>query len=272
MFTMRRSTLLFVAALLTAGLVSGSAQAADASVLERIVQSGEIRVGLSGDQPPYNAKGRDGQLMGLEVDLANLLAGALRVEARFVTRPFPQLLDALAAGEVDVVMSGMAITAPRSIKATFVGPYMLSGKSILTNSKALAAAQEAGEINRAGLKLAALANSTSEEFVKKVLPEATLITVADYTTAVDKVLADEVDALVADMPICVITVMRYPGKGLATLNQPLTIEPVGIAVPAGATQLQSLLDNYLDAFEGTGLLEAIRAKWLEDDSWLAALP
>jgi len=97
MFTMRRSTLLFVAVLLTAGLVSGGAQPADASVLERIVQSGELKVGLSGDQPPYNARSRDGQLMGLEVDLANLLAGALRVEAKFVTRPFPQLLDALEA-------------------------------------------------------------------------------------------------------------------------------------------------------------------------------
>ena len=149
---------------------------------------------------------------------------------------------------------------------------MLSGKSILTNSQALAAAREAGEINRADLKLAALANSTSEQFVRKMLPEATLVPVEDYTTAVNKVLADEVDALVADMPICVITVMRYPGKGLATLTQPLTIEPVGIAVPANDAQLQSLLDNFLDAFEATGLLEAVRAKWLEDDSWLAALP
>ena len=95
MFTMRRSILLFVAVLLTAGLVSGSAQAADAPVLERIVQSGKMRVGLSGDQPPFNAKDRDGQLIGLEVDLANVLAGALRVEAEFVEKPFPQLLDAL---------------------------------------------------------------------------------------------------------------------------------------------------------------------------------
>jgi len=272
MISMKRSVLLFVAVLLTAGLVSGTAQAADAPVLERIVESGELKVGLSGDQPPYNAKGRDGQLMGLEIDLANLLAGALRVEARFVTRPFPQLLEALEAGEVDVVMSGMAITAPRSLKASFAGPYMLSGKSILTNSKALAAAKEADQINRADLKLAALANSTSEAFIKKAAPEATFVPVSDYATAVNKVLADEVDALVADMPICVITAMRHPGKGLATLTQPLTIEPVGIATPAGDPQLHNVVDNYLDAFEATGVLEAIRAKWLEDDAWLAALP
>lgn len=272
MFTMKRSVLLFVAVLLTAGLVSGSAQAADAPVLERIVQSGKMRVGLSGDQPPFNAKDRDGQLIGLEVDLANVLAGALRVEAEFVQKPFPQLLAALEAGEVDMVMSGMSITAPRSLKATFVGPYMLSGKSILTNSKSLAAVQSAGEINKENLKLATLGNSTSEEFVKTVLPEATLVTFDDYTTAVSKVLSDEVDALVADMPICVITAMRHPGKDLLTLASPLTIEPIGVALPAGDAQLRSLVANYMVAFEATGLLEGIRKKWLEDDSWLAALP
>ncbi len=272
MFTMKRSVLLFVAVLLTAGFVSGSAQAADAPVLERIVQSGELRVGLSGDQPPFNARDRDGHLIGLEVDLANLLAGALRVEAKFVTKPFPELLDALSAGEVDMVMSGMAITARRSLKATFVGPYMLSGKSILTKSTTLAAIGSAGEINRANLKLAALANSTSEEFVQTVLPEATLVTTPDYTTAVNMLLNDEVDALVADMPICVITVMRHPGKDLATLKEPLTIEPIGIALPPGDPQLRSLVDSYLVAFEGTGLLEQLRKKWLEDSSWLAALP
>jgi polar amino acid transport system substrate-binding protein len=268
----KRSVSFLAVALLALGLAAGPVQAADAPVLERIVQSGTLRVGLSGDQPPYNAKDKDGELMGLEVDLAELLALSLRADVDFVTRPFPQLLDALAAGEVDVVMSGMAITPSRSLKATFVGPYMLSGKSILTNSKTLASIEEAGEINRSNLKLAALANSTSAEFIELALPEATLVEVSDYATAVEKVLADEVDALVADMPICVISVMRHPGKGLATLTEPLTVEPVGVAVSADDPQLQSLLDTYLDAYEATGILPALRAKWLEDDSWLVRLP
>ena len=54
------------------------------------------------------------------------------------------------------------ITAERSVDVTFVGPYLLTGNSILTNSKTLAAIKKAGEINRANLKLAALGNSTSE--------------------------------------------------------------------------------------------------------------
>jgi polar amino acid transport system substrate-binding protein len=229
-------------------------------------------VGLSGNQPPYNAKSRGGELMGLEVDLAKLLGGALGVEVKFVTKPFPELLPALKASEVDVVMSGMSITAERSLDVAFVGPYLLSGKSILTNSKALAAAKEAGEINRANLKLAALANSTSQRFIEMVFPEAQLVTTQDYDSAVNMVINDEVDALVADMPICLLSVMRFPGKGLATLNKPLNIEPVGIALPAGDQQLRNVLENFMRAFEGTGILEQLRKKWLEDGSWIAALP
>lgn len=182
----------------------------EVGVLERIVKSGE--------------------LIGLDVDLAKMLAGAFGVEAKFVTKPFPQLLAALKASEVDIVVSGMAITAERSIDVTFVGPYLLTGNSILTNSRTLAAIENAGEINRANIKLAALANSTSQRFVERALPEAKLITTQDYDTAVNMVLNDEVDALVADMSVCLLSMLRFPGKGLATLNQPLALEPAGIAM------------------------------------------
>jgi len=269
---MARSRLLvvLVTALVTVGVSLNAA--AQAPVLEQILKNGEIRVGMTGTQPPYNAADRSGQLIGLEVDLARMLASALGVNVRFVTRPFAQLMPALESGEVDVVMSGMAITAERSVTASFVGPYLFSGKSILTNSRALAAAQEAGAFNHANLKLVALENSTSQRFVEKVLPEAQLTTTKDYDTAVNMVIDDEVDAMVADMPICVLAVMRYPDKGLATLNEPLNLEPVGLAVSPKDPQLHGLLESYVKAYEATGQLDALRKKWLEDSSWIASLP
>jgi polar amino acid transport system substrate-binding protein len=270
MLKKRFSVIVLVAALVTSGVATGFA--ADAPVLERVVENGELRVGLSGSQPPLNATNRAGELMGLEVDLAKLLGNALGVKTAFVKKPFPELLSTLRAGEVDIVLSGMAITAERSIDAAFVGPYMISGKSILTNSKTLAAAQEAGDINRSNLKLAALANSTSEEFVKLALPEAQFVPTQDYDSAVQMVLDDEVDALVADMTICILTMLRFPDKGLATLTEPLSIEPVGIALSAGDPQFRNLLENYIRAFEGLGIMDELRKKWLEDDSWIAALP
>lgn len=250
----------------------GGATAQNAPVLDRVLQNGELRVGMSGNQPPFNVMSRGGSLIGIEVDLATVLAAAIGVELNIVTKPFGELLPALSAGEVDVVMSGMAITAERSREFAFVGPTMFSGKSILTKSQTLAAVTEAGEINRANVRLAALEGSTSQAFVENFLPEAQLITVADYDEAVEMLRSDEIDALVADMPICLLSLLRYPNEGLATLTQPFTVEPIGIAVPAGDPQFLNLLENYVEALEGAGLMELLRKKWLEDGSWIVALP
>lgn len=267
----RNIRVLLAVALLILGL-AGSLAAAEAPVLKRILESGALRVGLSGNQPPMNAKSRTGEIIGLEAELAMMLAGAFGVEPKFVQKPFPELLGALKQGEVDIVMSSMAITAERSLDVSFVGPYMISGKSLLTNSRALADADAAGDINRADVKLAALANSTSERFIKLNVPRATFVSVQDYDAGVQMVLKDEVDALVADMPICLLSLLRFPDQGLATLEQPLNVEPIGIALSPDDGQFKELLQNYLSAFEGTGLMDRLRQKWLEDDSWIAALP
>ena len=246
--------------------------AQDAPVLDRVTQSGTLRVGMSGNQPPFNFRDRSGTMAGMEVELAALLAQAMQVELSIVTRPFGQLRAALEAGEIDVIMSGMAITTERAREMLFVGPHMISGKSILTNSRALAAADEASDINQPNFKLVALAGSTSQRFVERNVPEAELITVDDYDEAVQMVLNDEVDAMVADLAICILSLLRYPDRGLATLTDPLTIEPIGIAVPPHDLLFRSLVQNYIEAFTGLGVVEELRLQWFEDDSWITTLP
>ncbi|UCG86564.1 MAG: transporter substrate-binding domain-containing protein [Gemmatimonadota bacterium] len=260
--------------LVAAGFVFaiGDLAAQDAPILERVMTSDTLRVGMSGNQPPFNFRNRSGAMAGMDYELATLLAGAMGVELRIVTKPFGQLRAALKAGEVDAVISGMAITAQRARDMLFVGPYMVSGKSILTNSRALAAIDEAEDINRANLKLAALEGSTSQEFIERYVPEAQLTTVEDYEEAVQMVINDTVDALVADMPICVLAVLRYPDRGLVTLAELLTIEPIGVAVPANDLMFRSLIQNYMDGPAGLGILEELRSMWFDDGSWIATLP
>jgi hypothetical protein len=47
---------------------------------------------------------------------------------------------------------------------------------------------------------------------------------------------------------------------------------MGIAVSARDARFYNLIDNYIDTFEATGILSALRAKWFEDDAWLEELP
>ena len=253
-------------------LFAGSAVAQDSPVLDRVVKNGQLRVGMSGSQPPFNVVSRNGSLIGLEVDLATLLAAGLRVDLKIVQKPFGDLLGELSAGNVDVVMSGMAITPQRAQSVSFAGPYMMAGKSILTRSDALASAKSAGDVNSADITLAALENSTSQQFAEKVMPQSKLVKVKDYDEAVKMLLDGKIDALVADMPICVLTILRNPNSGLSTLAQPFTVEPVGIAMSANDPQMLNLVESYVEAMEKMGALDQLRKKWLQDSSWIAALP
>ena len=65
------------------------------------------------------------------------LANAMRVKLRIEKIPFGELTNALDDGRIDMVLSGMAITPERSTKASFVGPYMMGGKSILATREAI---------------------------------------------------------------------------------------------------------------------------------------
>jgi polar amino acid transport system substrate-binding protein len=245
---------------------------ADSPVLSRIVQNGELRVGMSGSQPPFTVKSKDGSLIGYEVDLAKLLANAMNVELKLVEMPFGELLGALEAGKVDVVMSGMTMTPERNLKAAFVGPYIVSGKSILTKDQTLAQADEAGDIDQADLTIVALENSTSQKFVEALMPKAKLMTTKQYDDGVAMVLDDKATAMVADFPICALSVMRYGDQGLVTLAEPLTIEPIGIAISPGDSLLLNMIENYLGALEVVGVLSELESKWFESGDWLIQLP
>jgi ABC-type amino acid transport substrate-binding protein len=247
-----------------------NAMAGDA--LQRVVDFKVLKVGMSGNQPPMNMQNREGAMMGFDLDLAKALASAMRVKLEIKTMPFGDLLTALEKDEIDMIISGMSITPARTEMVSFVGPYMMSGKSILTKDSTLAGIRETQDFNRKDLKLAALSNSTSASFVRAVAPEAKLIEVADYDEGVTMVREGKADAMVADMPACILAVMRYPDAGLVTLDKPVTLEPIGIAVSKDDPQFLNLVDNFVDAYGKMGILAQLRKRWLEQSDWLAALP
>jgi len=240
-------------------------------VLNKIVERGEIRVGMTGTQPPLNVKSKTGELIGFEVDLVGVLAASMGVKPKLVVKPFAELLPALQSGEIDMIISGMTATIERNTKVAFVGPYIITGKSILTKSSTLARADEASDVNMETVRLAALEGSTSQEFVEDLMPKAKLTPTQDYASAVKMLLEDNVDAVVADMEICQISMLRHPNAELA-ISEPLTIEPIGVALPPNDPLLLNLVENYLGALDALGLLEELNKKWFEDGSWLLQLP
>jgi polar amino acid transport system substrate-binding protein len=251
---------------------SNTANTAVSPVIDRIQQRQELVVGMAGNMPPLNMTTKEGELIGYEVDLAKAMAKGMGVNAKLAVIPFAELLPALQSGKIDMILSNMTITPKRNLKVAFVGPYFTSGKAFLTKIKTLAMANKPQDLEVKNIKLVALKGSTSQAFVEEAMPDATLVTANGYDEAVKMVLEDKVQAMVADYPICVVSVFRYPNQGLLSVVTQLTYEPIGVGVPAGDPLLVNWVENFMGIADKTGLLGKLKEKWLLNAGWLQQLP
>jgi polar amino acid transport system substrate-binding protein len=236
-------------------------------VLDRIQQRGELVVGTAAGMPPLNMTTTDGKIIGLDVDLSRYLADAMEVKLRLEPMAFKDLLPSLESGKIDAVISGMTMTAYRNRRVAFVGPYLISGKGLLTKKATLAAIKDPDAIDLAEVRLTALAGSTSADFIGSVTPRAQFVPARDYDEAVKMVIDGRVDALVADQPVCLISVARYPDQGLLAVIAPLTYEPIGIALPASDALFINLVGNFLTGLHDSGTLESLKDQWFQTDAW-----
>lgn len=239
--------------------------------MERIVKRGELAVGTTGTQPPMSAVNKKGELMGLDIDLSRAMADAMGVKLRLVTMPFAELLPALEAGKIDMVLSGMTITGERNKRVAFAGPYYVTGKGILAVAERFTAMKEAKGLDTPEVTVAALKGSTSQKFAETSMSKAKLMPVGSYDEAIDLLLKNKVDVIVADFQFCSLTAYRNREKGLIAGASPLSFEPLGVAMPEDVL-LVNWVQNFLILFHGTGELKKLTDKWLNVGSWIDELP
>ena len=259
----------FVAGCLAVAQAAAAARVAP--VLDRILAKKELVLGTAADMPPLNMTLKDGTIAGMEIDLARLVATGLEAKLTVKQIPFNDLLTALEAGQVDLVLSGMAITPARNARVGFAGPYFASGKSVLMKQENMASLHSTETMDNPDVTVAVLKGSTSKSFVERFSPKAKLVLTDDYSQAVAMVLDGKVRAMVADFPICMVAVYRYPDKGLTTLKEPLTYEPIGIALPPSDPLLLNLVQNLLTSLLNSGELGQLQKKWFDDTSWVPQL-
>jgi polar amino acid transport system substrate-binding protein len=241
------------------------------STFNNILKKGELVVGITGTQPPLNVIDKDGKIIGFDADLARAISASMDVRLKISKMSFAELMPALVGGKVDMIISGMTMTLERNKKVAFVGPYYISGKGILTKTENIAALQNPGGLNRPEFRVATLKDSTSQIFVQKDSPKATLVATPSYDEAIDMLLGDKIDAVIADYPFCAFTAFRFSEKGLIAGQNKLTYEPLGIAVSEDAL-LINWLQNFMMMLEGSGQLKSLNTRWFQDGSWIKTLP
>lgn len=264
-----KKTLWFILLALPSLLVFGGAACAG-PILDGILKKGELVVGMTGDQPPLNAVSKNGEIIGLDADLARTIAQGMNLKVSFSKMSFPELLPALQSGKVDMIISGMTMTAERNTKVAFAGPYYVSGKGILLKRKTVEMLKTEG-LNSEKFKVATLQGSTSQAIIEKAAPKARLVFADSYDKAIELLLQDKADAVIADYPFCAYMAARYADKDLVVGETKLTVEPLGIAVRED-TLLINAVGNLLRTLTLSGEMTSLQEKWLQSRSWFEQLP
>lgn len=248
--------------LLTALLLCAAAAAqAGESAVTRILERGTLVVGTSGNMPTMSFIDAQGRPAGFDVDLARIMADVMETKLEIRVMPFADLVPALRRGEVDIVISNLTITPRRNLEVSFVGPYMTSGKCVVSRDQRLSNPDGSRDVNTAATTLAVLAGSTSEDFARELLPQATLIRIGSYPEGVQLLLEGKATGLLTDYPICLATLKENPDAGLESVFSRLTYEPIGIAVPPGDARFINFTEHLLERLDQTGALEELARRW-----------
>jgi ABC-type amino acid transport substrate-binding protein len=220
-----------------------------------------LRVGVSGTYPPVIFE-KDGEIMGIEADLAHVVGEALGRRIVFKRYPFSELIDALERGEVDVVMSGMSVTPERTERVRFTSPYMQVGQLALIRSSDIARFGRIHLIRRSGARVGYKRGTTGERFVAMQLTRSRSFAFDSVESGVRSLRAGRIDFFIHDAP----TVWRLAGdptsRDLQGLYHPLTDEYLAWAVRADNTKLLTLLNTTLAHLKREGLIEPIIDRWI----------
>ncbi len=185
-------------------LCLGSAAFAGPTV-DSILKKKELVVGTSANLPPLTFKAKDGSIKGLDIDLARMIAAAMDVKLRVVEIPFNDLLPALESGKIDMILSCMTITPDRNLRVVYVGPYFVSGQSILTTKDVAMNINSVEDINKSDFSIAVPAGTTTEKIAKLMLPKAKLVIAGSTDGALDLLRKKKVKAMMADYPYTSVT-------------------------------------------------------------------
>jgi polar amino acid transport system substrate-binding protein len=115
-------------------VVNGQIVSDDSPTLQHILQQGVLRVCVHPSFKPFSFLKESEERVGVDIDIAHLLATSLGVKLELVVpKDFAELIPMLREERCEVVIAGMTITFERALQVAFTVPYFDTGLSILFN-------------------------------------------------------------------------------------------------------------------------------------------
>src|SRR5271155_4311806 len=155
-----------------------------------------IRFLTENDYPPFDYAGTDGNPAGFNVDLARLICEEIKATCTIQARRFDTLLDALNDNRGDAVIASIAPTAATRRRADFTDPYYRTPARFV--ARVDSASGEVLPERLEGKKIAVIAGTAHEAYLKAMFTEAEVRPYPDAAAAREALRKKEVDLLFGD--------------------------------------------------------------------------
>jgi len=253
---------LAIAAVLTAPLLAGAA-AAQQSTLQKVLSSGTLRVGTTGDYNPMTIfDTATNSYKGYEIEAAQKLAADLGVKLEFVRTDWKTLIQGLTSDKYDILMSGTSFSVARLKVVAFSQPYNTYYMIGLVTKENADKYKSWNDVNKKEVKVAVTLGTNFEGIAKEVLPNATLTRIEAPAREYQEILAGRADIGLTSSTEAAGLIKTYPNLRIVLADAKFGKQVHGYMVRQGDPTWLAYINGWLNLREADGTLPAIRAKWL----------
>ncbi len=227
-------------------------------------KNGLLKVGIDKSMGMPFAFVSDGNLAGLDVELAARFAASLGKSFVPVDIVFSGMLAGLKTEKIDMAACGMTITEERRKEIDFSEPYYLSGTSIIALRKNI--------VKPAGLrlgqtedirdkKIGVLMGSIQDMFARRDFPDAAILQYQNVTDMLTAVKMNKVDVGFADHIGLKDIFAKNPELGLFAAN--LYTVPIAAAFNEENDAMREKFNAFLKGIRSDGTYDDMVSRWMD---------
>jgi ABC-type amino acid transport substrate-binding protein len=232
------------------------------SRLDQIVERGVLRVGFLEDSLPNVFINAKSMLVGLDIDLVNVLASEMQVDLEFVKVSVDSMVADLTAGRCDLVMSGLTITPDRMLEMRFSEPYMKATMSFIVRDhmRSKFSSREAVK-SLVKPRIGVLDNPYYVEELQAFLPQAEIV-VLKSPEEFFRQRSEELDAMLLTAERGAAWTLIYPEFSVAIPQPTVLAAPVAIGMARDAEPLADFINAWLRLKHEDGTVDELYQHWI----------
>jgi cyclohexadienyl dehydratase len=247
---------------ISALLFTNVAAAQSKSRLHKILESGTLRVGTTGDWNPMTLRDpATNSYKGFDIDVMRELAKDLGVEIKFVPTEWKTLVNGIVADKYDITTSA-SITTQRIRTVGFTKSYYQVGTVPVTTKKNVGKYSDWESINKPEVIVAVTLGTSQEQQVKRFFPAANIRTIESPARDYHEVLSGRAHVSVTSNLEASRLVQSHPQLSVVPVSKPKSPADLAFIVAQDDIIWLTYLNHWITIKQKHGFFDGVKAKWM----------